>query len=45
MTLAAFQSLWCHTGILASVTSPPGDVEDRLELQLRLSASCPVPLC
>ncbi len=44
-TLAAFQSLWCHNGILASVTSPSGDVEDRLELQLHLSATCPVLLC
>jgi len=34
MTLAAFQSLWCHNNTLASVTSPSGDVEDRLELQL-----------
>ena len=39
MTLAAFQSLSCHNGILASVTSPSGDVEDRLELRLHLSAT------
>ncbi len=45
MTLAAFQSLWCHNNTLASVTSPSGDVEDRLELQLHLSATCPVLLC
>ncbi len=45
MTLAAYQSLRCHTDILASVTSPSGDVEDRLELQLHLSATCPVLLC
>ncbi len=45
MTLAAFQSLWCLNGILASVTSQSGDVEDRLELQLHLSATCPMPLC
>ena len=44
MTLAAFQSLWCHNGILASVTSPSGDVDGRLELQLHLSATCPVLL-
>ncbi len=42
MTLAAFQSLWCHNNILASATSPSGDVEDRLELHLQLSATCPV---
>jgi len=42
MTLAAFQSLWCHNNILALATSPSGDVEDRLELQLQLSATCPV---
>jgi hypothetical protein len=42
MTLAAFQSLWCHNGTLASVTSPSGDVDGRLELQLYLSATCPV---
>ena len=41
MTLAAFQSLWCHNGILASVTSPTGDVDGRLELQLHLSATRP----
>jgi len=45
MTLASFQSLWCHTNTLASVTSPSGDVEDRLELQLHLSATCPVLSC
>ncbi len=45
MTLAAFQRLWCHDSVLASVTSPSGNVEDRLELQLRLSATCPVLLC
>ncbi|DBA67630.1 TPA: hypothetical protein ACH3X2_14324 [Trebouxia sp. C0005] len=45
MTLAAFQSLWCYNGVLASVTSPSGDVENRLELQLHLSATCPVLLC
>jgi len=45
MTLAAFQSLWCHSNTLASVTSPSGDVEDRLDLQLHLSATCPVLLC
>jgi len=45
MTLAAFQSLWCHHNTLASVTSPSGDVEGRLELQLHLSATCPVLLC
>ena len=45
MTLAAFQSLWCHNNILASVTSPSGDVEGRLELQLHLSATRPVLLC
>ncbi len=45
MTLAAFRSLWCHNNTLASVTSPSGDVEDRLELQLHLSATCPVLLC
>jgi len=45
MTLAAFQSLWCHNNILASVTSLSGDVEDRLELQLHLSATCPVMSC
>ena len=45
MSLAAFQSLWCHNKMLASVTSPSGDVEDRLELQLHLSATCPVLLC
>ena len=44
MTLAAFQSLWCHNGTLASVTSPSGDVDGRLELQLHLSATCPVLL-
>jgi len=44
MTLAAFQSLWCHNGILSSVTSPTGDVDGRLELQLHLSATCPVLL-
>ncbi len=27
MTLAAFKSFWCHNGILASVTSPSGDVD------------------
>ena len=32
MTLAAFQSLWCHNNMLASVTSPSGIVEDWLEL-------------
>ncbi len=31
MTLAAFKSLWCHSGILASVTSPSGDVDGWLE--------------
>ena len=31
-------------GILASVTSPSGDVDGRLELQLHLSATCPVLL-
>ncbi len=45
MTLAAFQSLWCHNITFASVTSPSGDVEDRLELQLHLSATFPVLLC
>ncbi len=45
MTLAAFQSLWCHNSILASVTSPSRDVQDRLKLQLHLSATRPVPLC
>jgi len=44
MTLAAFQSLWCHNNTIASVTSPSRDVEDRLELQLHLSATCPVLL-
>ena len=44
MTLAAFQSLWCHNSVLASVTLPSGDVGGRLELQLHLSASCPVLL-
>jgi len=44
MTLAAFQSFWCHNGILASVTSPSGDVDGRLELQSHLSATCPVLL-
>ncbi len=43
MTLPAFQ--WCHNNMLASVTSPSGDVEDRLDLQLHLSATCPVLLC
>ncbi len=37
MTLAAFQSLWCHDNTLASVTSPSGDVEDRVALQLQYS--------
>ena len=45
MSLAAFQSLWCHKGILASVTSPSWDIEGRLELMLHLSATCPVLLC
>ncbi len=45
MTLAAFRSLWCHNHTLAFVTSPSGDVEDRLEMQLHLSATCPVLLC
>ena len=40
-TLAAFQSLWCLKN-LAPVTSPSGVVEDQLELQLHLSATCPV---
>jgi len=44
MTLAAFQSFWCHNGTLASVTSPSGAVDGRLELQLHLSATCPVLL-
>ena len=41
MTLAAFRSLWCHNNSLASVTLPSGDIEDRLELQLHLSALPP----
>ena len=45
MPLAAFQSLWCHNNILAPVTSPSRDVEDRLELQLHLSGTRPVLLC
>ncbi len=45
MSLAAFQSLWCRNNILASVTSPSGDVEDRFELQLHLSPTCHVLLC
>ncbi len=44
MTLAAFQSLWCQNSTLASVTSPSGDVDGRLELQLHLSATCTVLL-
>jgi len=44
MTLAAFQSLWCHNRNLASVTLPSGDVEGRLDLHLHLSATCPVLL-
>ena len=46
MTLEKFRSLWCHNGALATVRT----VEDslggqQLELQLKLSSSCPVQLC
>ena len=45
MTMAAFQSLWCHNNILSFVTSPSGDVEDQLELHIHLSATCLVLVC
>ena len=46
MTLEAFQSRWCCNGALASVTTVLDSYgRQRLELQLKLSASCPVQLC
>ncbi len=42
LRLAVLHSIWAASQI---VTSPSGDVEDRLELQLHLSATCPVLLC
>ncbi len=34
-----------NNNMLSSVTSPSGEVDDRLELQVHLTATCPVLLC
>ena len=46
MTLEAFQNRWCYSGALASVTAGlDSNGRQQFELQLKLSASCPVQLC
>ena len=40
MTVSAFQSLWCHHDVMASVR----EIDGQLDLRLHLSASCPVSL-
>ena len=44
MTLEAFQHLWCHNNTLASIHTVQTGTEERLELNVHLSASSPVPL-
>lgn len=44
MTLEAFQNLWCHNGVLASVITVHVGLEAKLEMHHNLSASTPVPL-
>ena len=40
MTISAFQSLWCHREVVASIQ----EIDGQLDLRLHLSASCPVSL-
>ena len=44
MTLQAFQSLWCHDDILASVGTVQSGTGAKLELDCGLFASYPVAL-
>ena len=44
MTLEAFQHLWCHNHTLASIHTVQTGTEERLELEVHLSDSLPVPL-
>ena len=43
-TLEAFQSLWCHDGILAAIRTVQSGTGAKLELDCDLSASYPVAL-
>ena len=46
MTLEAFQDRWCYNGALASVNIVETSLgRQQLELQVKLSSSCPVHLC
>ena len=46
MTLEAFQDRWCYNGVLASVNIVETSLgRQQLELQVKLSSSCPVQLC
>ena len=40
MAVSAFEDLWCHRGVMASVQR----IDGQLDLRLHLSASCPVSL-